>query len=63
MKRITLSNIYRPLRDLRCKVHVPEEVAAGVRPGVRAMLDLPVAVRAPAFDTARRARRVEYVGV
>ncbi|MFW5927122.1 MAG: quinolinate synthase NadA [Wenzhouxiangella sp.] len=63
MKRITLTNIYESLRDMKHEVKVSPEVAERARASLQAMLDLPVSSGAPAFDTARPARNAEFVEI
>lgn len=63
MKRITLTNIYQSLRDLRFAVEVPPDVAARARESLQAMLDLPRGGKPPAFDTSKPERSADYVSV
>lgn len=63
MKRITLENIYRSLRDLRFEINVSADVAERARASLQAMLDLPGNGKPPAFDTSKPERGADYVSV
>ena len=63
MKRITLTNIYDALREMKHQVLVDPEVATRARASLQAMLDLPMPEKPPAFDPTRAERPAPFVQV
>jgi len=63
MKRITLTGIYRALREMRHIVEVDVDTARRARSSLAAMLALPKPGRPPAFDSTRPARDAAYVAL
>ncbi len=63
MKRITLTNIYDALREMKHRVEVDAEIARRARESLQAMLDLPMPDSPPAFDPSRDERPAPFVQI
>ncbi|WP_375549655.1 quinolinate synthase NadA [Oceanicaulis alexandrii] len=63
MKRISLTNIYEALRDMKHEVEVDPLIAEKAKASLQAMLDLPKADNPPSFDTGKAAVAVPYVTI
>lgn len=63
MKRISLTNIYEALRDMKHEVEVDPLIAEKAKASLQAMLDLPKAENPPSFDTGKAAVAVPYVAI
>ncbi|WP_306015992.1 quinolinate synthase NadA [Oceanicaulis sp. MMSF_3324] len=63
MKRISLTNIYEALRDMKHEVEVDPVIAEKAKASLQAMLDLPKADNPPSFDTGKPLADVPYVAV
>lgn len=63
MKRISLTNIYEALRDMKHEVEVDPLIAEKAKASLQAMLDLPKADNPPSFDTGKAAVAVPYVAI
>jgi quinolinate synthase len=63
MKRISLTNIYEALRDMKHEVEVDPVIAEKAKASLQAMLDLPKADNPPSFDTGKAAVAVPYVAI
>ena len=63
MKRISLTNIYETLRDMKHEVEVDPVIAEKAKASLQAMLDLPKAENPPSFDTGKPLANVPYVAV
>lgn len=63
MKRISLTNIYEALRDMKHEVEVDPVIAEKAKASLQAMLDLPKADNPPSFDTGKPLADVPYVTV
>ncbi len=63
MKRISLTNIYEALRDMKHEVEVDPLIAEKAKASLQAMLDLPKAENPPSFDIGKAAVAVPYVAI
>ncbi len=63
MKRITLTNIYDALREMKHRIEVPPEIAQRARQSLQAMLDLPTPDKPPAFDPTRHEQAAPFVQI
>ncbi len=63
MKRISLTNIYEALRDMKHEVEVDPVIAEKAKASLQAMLDLPKADNPPSFDTGKAPVAVPYVAI